>query len=653
MERTGGLPSRKTDGNVTDAEDLGQDESATTYSAPSLFGSLVGLRPIVGWVTGRGRRIARRISEALPDADLWDGPLADAVAASFKTRRPLVAVAAIGAVARLSAAWIESKNDDPPVVCIDESGSWVVPLLGGHEGGANRIAAELAHLLQAIPVVTTASDSYGSSFLDALRVAGDFRFEAGPGYVSASRLEAAYLDRIRIHVHTRCRWPVGPLAPIVEFHCSPIDRGGLGKDEIECGEGSGIEHMHVVMTSSLAVPSVSCSAPVALIRPPEIVVGVGFSTDASRAEIELILRDVLRSGGISPLSVVAIATIDRKIGDLDDVGIDGHRPPAYYVPAADLAEVEVPSPSEAVKRTVGVPSVAEASAIYVANMLGKDPELVVSKVKTARVTAAVARFDPKGVLGLVSLGPGSIGAVTPEAAEFLASASHVLGYGPYVDMARPFCRRFASLERYEIGSEQQRAEAAVRLASEGRRVALVSGGDVGIYGMASRALEREIHNVDVVIIPGVSSLQAAAAALGAPLGDDFCCISLSDYGVGWPTIRKRLESAAEAGMVICLFNPSSDRRPDATKQAAEVLLRHLPADTPVGIVWDAWRPGQRFEISSLGRLGSMNPGMSALVIVGNRNTRVIASRLVTSRQGEAASVGGDPGPSVDLSSQEG
>lgn len=585
--------------------------------------------PILAAVTKGGRRVARSIWERLGSGEIWNGSLEDAVAASFKTSRPLVAVAAVGAVVRLAAPWLTTKTADPAVVCVDESARYVVPVLGGHEAGANSLAERVARIIEAQPVVTTASESMGGGFLRALQVAGNFVVDQDRG-LTAAALETAYLDRIPIFLHSRIRWPIGPLAPNVEFR--PLS-DAVPKGEQPCGERGIGDHVHVAVTAADPPPAFGCGAPTAVVRPPELVLGVGFSTDASRAEVELVARDVLRRAGLSPLAVATAATIEHKEPALGrELSVDGRKLPVTYVSAEDLASVEVASPSESVRAAVGVPSVAEAAALWVASRSGKNVRLVVEKTKTQRVTAAVARIDPKGVLGLVSLGPGSESLVTPAAARFLGEASHVIGLDIYVERAEPYCHRFASLEKYPIGSEDERADSALRLAASGRRVAVVSGGDVGIYGMASRTVTGRNDDFDLVVIPGVSALQAAASVLGAPLGDDFACVSLSDYDTSWDAIATRLKAAASSGMVLCLFNPSSSKRPGATRRAASILLEVLPPHTPVGIVENAYREGQRVEICDLATLSEKSPGMASLVVVGGAGTSVEGSYMVTRRK---------------------
>ncbi len=164
-------------------------------------------------------------------------------------------------------------------------------------------------------------------------------------------------------------------------------------------------------------------------------------------------------------------------------------------------------------------------------------------------------------------------------------------------------------------------------------MALVSSGDAGVYGMASLVLEtaERLPGVEVEVVPGVTAALSAAALLGAPLGHDFACLSLSDLLTPWPVIERRLDAGGRGDFVLALYNPLSRRRTWQLPRARELLLQHRPASTPVGLVDRAYRPGARVWLSTLGELTGAGVGMETLVIVGNSQTRVVHGRLVTPR----------------------
>jgi precorrin-3B C17-methyltransferase len=233
-----------------------------------------------------------------------------------------------------------------------------------------------------------------------------------------------------------------------------------------------------------------------------------------------------------------------------------------------------------------------------------------------------------GRLAVVGLGPGDPRYLTPEAEEALAAADALYGYGPYLDRV-PACAgqsRHASDNR----EEAVRAAAALRHATQGASVAVVSGGDPGVFAMAAAICEQietgptAWRELDVVFIPGITAMLAVAAKIGAPLGHDFCALSLSDNLKPWDLIERRLDAAASAGFVIALYNPISRARPWQFGDALERLRRHLPLTVPVVFGRAVGRPDEHVTVTTLADAGATPADMATLVIVGTRETRVIA-----------------------------
>jgi precorrin-3B C17-methyltransferase len=233
-----------------------------------------------------------------------------------------------------------------------------------------------------------------------------------------------------------------------------------------------------------------------------------------------------------------------------------------------------------------------------------------------------------GQLAVVGLGPGDARWLTPEATGTLAAAEAVYGYGPYLDRVpvREGQARHASDNR----EEGARAAAALAHAARGAKVAIVSGGDPGVFAMAA-AVCAEIETgpddwraLDLVIMPGVTAMLAVAARVGAPLGHDFCAMSLSDNLKPWELIERRLDAAASAGFVIALYNPVSRARPWQLGAALERLRRHLPDATPVVFGRAVGRADERVAVTTLGDAVAAHADMATLIIVGSRETRTIA-----------------------------
>jgi cobalt-precorrin 5A hydrolase/precorrin-3B C17-methyltransferase len=233
----------------------------------------------------------------------------------------------------------------------------------------------------------------------------------------------------------------------------------------------------------------------------------------------------------------------------------------------------------------------------------------------------------RGRLAVIGIGPGDRASRTPEASAALAEATDIVGYRLYLDLlgrASAGKRCHASA----LGEEETRARLALDLAADGRSVALISSGDPGVYGLAPLILELldrdprpDWHMVEIVVVPGISALQAAAARVGAPLGHDFCAISLSDLLTRWETISNRLEMAAAADFVVALYNPRSARRPAQLGAAAAILLRHRPPDTPVFVGRNLGRAGEARRVLALSELADAAVDMLSLVIVGSSRTR--------------------------------
>ncbi len=363
-----------------------------------------------------------------------------------------------------------------------------------------------------------------------------------------------------------------------------------------------------------------------MLRPPSLVVGIGTSTHAPPADLATLLAATLAGAGLAPESVAEVATIDRRATEPAIVAL-GY--PIRAFPAAELATVDVPTPSATVLAAVGIASVCEAAALLAA---GPGAELLVTKRTCRSATVAIARRRrPRGHLALVGLGPGRPEHRTPAAERAVRRAEVVIGYRAYLeqcaDLMGPAQQQLAS----PIGEEVVRAKQALAEAAAGRRVALVCSGDAGVYGMASIVLELADGSVDIEVVPGITAASASAAVLGAPLGHDHAAVSLSDLLTGWDVIERRLEAAAGADLVVSLYNPRSRGRTWQLEAARQILLRHRPPTTPVGIVTDAGRRGQTATLTTLADLDPEVVGMTTCVIVGASTTVVVNGRMVTPR----------------------
>jgi len=232
-----------------------------------------------------------------------------------------------------------------------------------------------------------------------------------------------------------------------------------------------------------------------------------------------------------------------------------------------------------------------------------------------------------GHLSVIGLGPGTSDQVTPEASRHLAAAEQLFGYGPYLDRLTLVAsqRRVASDNREELG----RADAALTAAAAGARVAIVSGGDPGVFAMAAAVCEAVEHGpeewrtVDISIVPGITAMLAVAARIGAPLGHDFCAISLSDNLKPWETVLTRLRAAASAGFVIALYNPVSRARPWQLDAALDLLRAELPPETPIVFGRAAGRADERLAVIRLDEARGDMADMATCLIIGTAETRIV------------------------------
>ena len=242
-----------------------------------------------------------------------------------------------------------------------------------------------------------------------------------------------------------------------------------------------------------------------------------------------------------------------------------------------------------------------------------------------------------GRIMLVGLGPGSHEHLTARARAAIAEADTVIGYVTYIRLVAELLEG-KEVIRKSMTEELDRAIEAFERARQGRKVALISSGDAGVYGMAGPTFEVLFQagwtpesGIEVEIIPGASALNTCAALVGAPLTHDFCAISLSDLLTPWPTIARRLDAVAAADFVVALYNPKSGRRTRQIVEARRLFLRHRRPDTPVAIVKSAYRPRQRVEFTTLEKMTECDIGMLSTVLIGNSNTFVRHGLMVTPR----------------------
>lgn len=242
-----------------------------------------------------------------------------------------------------------------------------------------------------------------------------------------------------------------------------------------------------------------------------------------------------------------------------------------------------------------------------------------------------------GKIMLVGIGPGSHDHMTQRARDAIAEADVVVGYSTYIKLVADLLEG-KEVIRKGMTEELDRAVNALECAREGKKVALISSGDAGVYGMAGPTYEVLFQagwtpesEITVEVVPGASAINACAALVGAPLTHDFCSISLSDLLTPWPVIARRLDAVAAADFVVALYNPKSGRRTQQIVQAQQLFLRHRRPDTPVAVVKSAYRRRERIEFTTLDRMSDCDIGMLTTVLIGNSHTFIQHGLMVTPR----------------------
>ncbi len=529
---------------------------------------------------------------------------AETLRALFLAGRPVVGVCAAGILVRCLAPLLADKRAEPPVLALAEDGSAVVPLLGGHHG-ANALARRLAEALEGTAAVTTAGDLRLGVALDA----------PPPGWCLANPRDAK-----------------GVMARLLAGEPVRLDGAAPWLSALPQAPDAGL----VLRTTERAEAG---DAATLVYHPPVLALGVGCERGCPPEELRALVRDSLAEAGLAEAAVAGVFSLDLKA---DETAVQalaaGLAVPARFFEAAAL-EAETPrlaTPSDLVYAEVGCHGVAEGAALAAA---GPEGRLVLAKRKGARATCAVALASApletarigraRGALHVVGIGPGQEAWRTPEASRLVAEADDLVGYGLYLDLLGPLAAGKLRHD-YALGEEEARVRAALTLAAEGRTVALVCSGDAGIYAMATlvfelleRGGEPAWGRVAVTVTPGISALQAAAARAGAPLGHDFCTISLSDLLTPWPAIERRLRAAAEGDFVVAFYNPVSRRRTWQLARARELLLERRPPDTPVILASNLGRPAEALRLRRLAELDPAEVDMLTVVLVGSSESRVV------------------------------
>ncbi|MFL1528554.1 precorrin-3B C(17)-methyltransferase [Pseudomonas sp. O230] len=492
----------------------------------------------------------------------------------YQQNTPIIALCAAGIVIRTLAPLLLEKGAEPPVLAVAEDGSAVVPLLGGL-GGVNVMAREMAAALDVAAAITTSGElRFGTCLLNPPSGYALGDLELGKRFVSdllageTVRIEGAapWLAQAQL--------PEDPQARLA-VHIGHVERSPAANE--------------------------------LLIYPRNVLVAVS----AGVADLPAAVREALHQAKIAVQSVACLLAADS------DMSSAALREAALELGVPLRFGNDVGAVSELVRNALG-----QSVKIF------GDDTLAIAVAEQPLHPLSIGR--PRGRLAVIGLGPGAADLMVPAVKAELARANDVLGYETYVRMAGPF-RADQVMHCTDNREEMQRARHAFELAAQGRSVVVVSSGDPGVFAMAAAVLEAlhesndpAWHNVDLEILPGVSASLATAAQAGAPLGHDFCVLSLSDNLKPWEIIEKRLDLASQADLALAFYNPISRSRPWQLGRALEIVARYRTPQTPVVLGRDIGRPGQTLRVTTLGQLTPDQVDMRTMVLVGSSTTCVFA-----------------------------
>jgi cobalt-precorrin 5A hydrolase / precorrin-3B C17-methyltransferase len=489
----------------------------------------------------------------------------------------IVGLCAAGILIRSIAPLLNDKLHEPAVIAVASDGSAVVPLLGGLHG-ANDLARQIAAALAVSPAITTTGDL---RFQTTLLAPPDGYKLANPQHGKQFISDLIAGEKLRLQ--GSAAW----------LESAQLPQDPQGKLSIQVTEKS-------------VLPTVDYL----VYHPTTIVIAICRANENTESLVTALV-EILTRQRLSTLSIAGIITNENCVGD------EGIRSIAqnYHVPLRFLN---------------GQQSARELASLITEPLMSENYGGYELSISIAPQPIDIQTIGQGlGKLSIVGTGPGSAEWMSPQVKAVLQEATDWVGYSTYLNLAEPLRRgqlRHDSDNRVEL----ERAKLALNLAAKGRSVAVVSSGDPGIYAMAAAVLETVDRDqnplwqrLEIQICPGISAMQAAASLVGAPLGHDFCAISLSDILKPWQVIEQRLAAVAQGDFVIAFYNPISSQRTWQLEQAKAILLQWRKPTTPIILARNVGRPGQSVVVKTLGELASTDADMRTMILIGSSKTLVI------------------------------
>ena len=539
----------------------------------------------------------------------------------------IVFVGSLGASIRLINPFLTSKEKDPGVIVMDKKGSKILPIIGAHQSNTQNIAFQLSNLLGGEVIET--NNSVDQNYIDLDSFGKKWGWQRSGDSKDWSKLVIKQSNK-------------------QEIFCKQLSGNTLWQRSESGGNIIQLPKTKPDQTKSTFHISIYSDHRNTW-HPSTLWIGIGCERNTSKKLIEKSLNSFLVSNKLSSLSIAGFATVDLKKDEkaILEISKENNLPIRFFKPD-ELCKIKIPNPSKIVLNEIGTPSVAEAACLLAAgknSKLLKEKKVFKNPNSTKRLSGAVTiaialsqnQYSPSlGEIHIVGSGPGDISYLTNDARKALSKCSVWIGYKMYLDLIEPLRSKDQVFIESKLTEERQRCKKAIKLAEEGIKVALISSGDAGFYGMAGLLLEL-IQKINkefrpyFEVHPGISSMQLAASLSGAPLMNDFCAINLSDKLTPWLSIEKRIEGALLGDFVIAIFNPQSLERNWQLKKAIDLCLKSRNGNTPVLIARQVGRQNQSKNFFKLDSIPLKDIDMLSIIIIGNTKTTLVDEIFLTPR----------------------
>ena len=529
--------------------------------------------------------LGRKITNTLPgaklyglvsrtnDVDISFTNFGETVRELFTAGTPIIGICAAGILIRTIAPILTNKGQEPPILAIAEDGSAVVPLLGGLSG-VNDLARQIAEALNIKPAITTTGDI---RFHTALLSPPAGYHLANPEH--GKKFIADLLAGAKVKLEGTAPW--------------------LSESNLPIDENS---ELTIQITEKLGNFSYNCL----VYHPAKIAIALTNPEPHTITQIQ----EILKESNLAPAAVAGIfaplqlANNSQLHSIAKALGV-----PIRFFPKSELTEL--------------ILAAAGADAQIVSSSTTIAVAISTQIINPANIG------QPQGKLAIIGTGPGASQWMSPQVKEILAAATDLVGYKTYINLIGSLADG-KCVHESDNRVEAERAYQALDLAAAGKYVAVVSSGDPGIYAMAAAVFEvldqynkPEWQTIDIQVAPGISAMQAAAATIGAPLGHDFCVISLSDILKPWEIIAQRITAAATSDFVIAFYNPVSKERTWQLAAAKKILMEHRKPHTPVVLGRNLGRKGEQVQVITLEELEPTLADMRTVIIIGSSHTRQI------------------------------